>query len=315
MLTIPDADVIGPSAAIPESPAAEMENPFGVASRAAEPDKVNPYASPANYETGPERSGEPHPERLTPTRIDFNNITSETWKIFSDNFGTCVLFSLILTGVNVGTYVVRVPFQLGMEFFQEDLAAIFFVGIAQVICELLIQAAITCLFALFGLHLVQNKPAPLSSMWAVHRHIVPMFLLQLVFILIGIVAVGLCVAPLSLIFALQDGNLSVIAIVVSIALFIPVFLGMSVLYLAFFLSSYLVIDQRLGVFESLRTSAIYMKGNKTTAGLLLFVTVLLSFVFSLVTCFIGLLFVYGYFAVLTALIYLTATGQRQSLTI
>ena len=311
MLTIPDADVID---AAENEAAAEMENPFGVASRAAEPDKVNPYASPANYETGPERSGEPHPERLTPTRIDFKNITSETWKIFSDNFGTCVLFSLILTGVNVGTYVVRAPFQLGMEFFQEDLAAIFFVGIAQVICELLIQAAITCLFALFGLHLVQNKPAPLSSMWAVHRHIVPMFLLQLVFILIGIVAVGLCVAPLSLIFA-QDGNLSVIAIVVSIALFIPIFLGMSVLYLAFLLSSYLVIDQRLGVFESLRTSAIYMKGNKTTAGLLLFVTVLLSFVFSLVTCFIGLLFVYGYFAVLTALIYLTATGQRQSLTI
>lgn len=82
MLTIPDADVIGPSAAIPESPAAKMENPFAVASHATEPDKVNPYASPANYETEPERPGEPHLERLTPTRIAFNNITSETWKIF-----------------------------------------------------------------------------------------------------------------------------------------------------------------------------------------------------------------------------------------
>ena len=88
--------------------------------------------------------------------------------------------------------------------------------------------------------------------------------------------------------------------------FVPIYM-----YLIFrlMLSPFFVVDQNLGVIASLREAGKYSAGNKLTIFGILFVMGICSIFVILLTCGIGLLFVYPFSFLVVALIYICATGQ------
>jgi uncharacterized membrane protein len=75
------------------------------------------------------------------------------------------------------------------------------------------------------------------------------------------------------------------------------------------LTTYFIVDRNLDVIQSVSASMQYMRGNKLTVFLLHIVVGLCAVGVVLLTCGMGALLVMPYFMVLTAMIYLMATGQ------
>ena len=70
-----------------------------------------------------------------------------------------------------------------------------------------------------------------------------------------------------------------------------------------------ILDRNMGVFEALSNSDTYMSGNKLVMFAVLLIVGLASGLFACVTCYVGIILVYPFGGILTAVAYLMATGQ------
>ncbi|HEX5444524.1 MAG TPA: hypothetical protein VFW87_11865, partial [Pirellulales bacterium] len=115
----------------------------------------------------------------------------------------------------------------------------------------------------------------------------------------------------------SGGRYFVYAFAIQILTMLAVFVGFILLIIPMFIfglmlsqAQFMLIDQQTGIIDSLRLSIAAMRGNKLTVFAIWMVAGVIGLVLSLVTCFVGFIFVGPYLMLLMAVIYLGVTGQQ-----
>lgn len=236
----------------------------------------NPYQAP-----GADANSPAAPPSFQPTRIVFSDVLEQTWDIFKNNMLMCVLGTLVSSLCSqVATALVG-----GLAGALADNGNDFVAVIASLAGGICI-AAITSFFLLgmanFFLRIARSGEARFGDLF--------------------------CAGPL---------------LVAATAIYALLFLGFGVgliflvvpgvLFLLMFCQApYMLLDQRTGVYDSFRCSAVAMAGNKGTVFLLVGVIILAGTAFTLLTCFIGGLLAGPFYHLAAAVIYLGVTGQPTS---
>jgi phage FluMu protein Com len=266
-------------------------------------DAENPYASSAAVAVAPSAVEAPSGE-LRHTRIGFEQVLKQTWAIFMDQLGLCMAATLLLVGFVIVTYIAGIA--LGFSFFAVmdqaggmGMAALVPVAILVIIVAFVgytwLQLGVTILM----IRICRGDRAEISALFAGGPFLMKGIGLGL---LVGAINIGVSVLcklpswnnPDPMVDLLTDLAGNLITYVIS---------------LFFFLCLYLIVGRKMGVIESIQNSARFMQGNKLTLFLVHLVAGIIGGFFMLITCMIGGLFVLPYFMVLSAVVYLLATGQ------
>ena len=253
--------------------------------------------------------------KLTPTAVDFGDLFTRSWNIFQSQLGVAVLFGLCVLGVQITGNIVMVPIGLAAQFLATQ-----FVGNPEVaaalsqflhyLLSIIVEVFITCISVRFALDLMRGHASPLGAMWNVVPYFLRVLGFQLLIVLVGGVLIAVCAIPVIIAYIVQDESMILIGAIITGVLAIPTVAALVILALMVFLTSFFIIDRGEGVIEALQNSIHYMKGNKLTSFLVLIIVTLAAFGVTVFTCCIGtVLFVTPYMALLTAVLYVSATGQ------
>ena len=134
----------------------------------------------------------------------------------------------------------------------------------------------------FSLKIARNEPASIADIFSEGGRLWPAVLINIVLLLAVTAGILLCVLP-------------------------GIWIGLT-LCMAF----YMLLDQGVGVIDSLKYSAQATRGNKWVLLGLWLVSVGLMVIIGLPTCGLGMIFVYPYFMMVLTVAYLGATGQLGS---
>ncbi len=269
----------------------------------------NPYATPSLavddfYTRGSSR------QPLTHRRIEFGTTLAATWAVFTGNLAFLVLVALILIALVLAVYGVVFVSALGFFFaaMQGEVAPVgllialplvvlFLVGL--VVGYSWIEAGL----AMVSVRLCRGAPVEFSQLFAGGPFVVRVILLNLVR---GLISFGISmVMGFLAMAAVQASGQEVWGLIVSwTANVINYYVTLLLL-----LATYFVVDRGEGVHSALSASIEYMHGNKATVFGLHVVTGIAAAVFVVVTCGIGMLLAVPFILLLTAMIYLQATGQ------
>jgi phage FluMu protein Com len=304
--------------ALPSAPSAvPSDNPFGDQARHAAPresafESANPYASPPLHDSAFGGAAF-EPGRLEATRIQFEELFRRTWQIFSPNFGPCALVGLVMIGFLIGFQVLSMAMGFAAQASGEPVFLVAFQFLNQVF-SLLLQTWLNMGIAYVGIQLVRTGRVQVSDFFAIGPYYLRGLGMTFLVALIVFGAVVVCLLPaLGILFA-QGGPNGIQANPVPIII-AAVLGGLTAIVIAtwIMLRAYLgypfILDRNAGALEALRLSDTYMSGNKLVMFAVLLIVGLVSGMFTCVTCYIGIIFVYPYGGVLTAVAYLTATGQ------
>jgi uncharacterized membrane protein len=292
----------------------ETANPFADAS--ASPfapqkpvDSYNPYASPAMTMDGYTPAAGPS-AAMVPTRIGFNDTLQATWKVFSENAGTLVLIALILCGLVVIGYaaiagVVAAFVIATMNGGVEPVMLIVAIPVVLllVVVALVVYSWIEAGLAIVVIGLCRGSQMQVGDMFSGKRFTLQVVILN---ILRGVInfAISFVCGILGQVLAMAADE----PMVSMVGSFLANVINY-VVTLLLLLTTYLIVDRNLDVIQSVSASMQYMRGNKLTVFLLHLVVGLCALGVVLLTCGIGTLLVMPYFMVLTAMVYLMATGQ------
>ena len=283
------------------SPAAGGPAPggYGSAGAYAPPDSTNPYQSPTSL--GPEPAAFAPAGEIRPTRIDFGQVFSRTWAIFTDRWASCVgatlIWLLIMFVANGIQQAVLVASRAG----NNDVA----VSIAiQILVQFVFQVFAIWLMLgaqLFTLSICRGEEARFGLLFAGGRYLLPAVLCNLLVQLIVAAPAGLVIVA-----CLAGGMELPVAILCGL----PLLLVPGWIFAMMFLQTqFLIIDRNAGVVEAMGGSRDVMAGNKATAFAVLLVAGILAGLFTMLTCMIGGLAAAPYMMILTAVLYLGVTGQ------
>jgi phage FluMu protein Com len=298
--------------------ATPSDNPFGdqVPRGAAPPylqtEAENPYASPAAHEAlfGTEPFGQ---SAMQHGRIQFDELLSRTWQIFSANFGPCALVGLVIIAILIGVQIVSMGMGFAAQASGEPVIVIAFQFFNQML-SFLLQTWVSLGIAYFGLKLARTGRAEISDFFAVGpfylRGLGMTFLIAL--LVVGVVLI--CLLPALGVLLAQGGPSGVednpVPMVVAGVLGVLAAIGLaSWITLRLYLGFPFVLDRNMGVVEALSNSDTYMSGNKLVMFAVLLIVGLASGLFTCVTCYVGIILVYPFGGILTAVAYLMATGQ------
>ncbi|MEX0675721.1 MAG: hypothetical protein WD063_01515 [Pirellulales bacterium] len=264
---------------IPDSAAeaAPPEHPFDAPPPrepdfAASPQSANPYQAPSAY-----AAHTPLPRGFKPTRIDFSETLSKTWRIYTSNLGACIAGSLVtnLCG-NVATVIVG---GFGAALIGNGRALVVPVVLLEIAALGLINSFFLVGLMKFMLTIARGETVNFADLFGGGQLALPGAVV-LAMLAVGTIAGGLfCLVP-------------------------------GVIFLLFFSQAlYMLVDQRTSVIDSFRYSASAMQGNALVFFLLFVVLSIAAALFTVLTCFIGALFAAPFVSVLFAVVYLGVTGQ------
>ena len=273
---------------------------------------ANPNRAPAFDPSSTEMGFAAGEGTLQPTPIDFGETLSRTWERFSAQLGTCVLVAFCLVGVHaaawfISTVVTGMLAVAGLG--AGEPAGGIVIQMASLVWSVLVGSFTNCMTVLFALNLLRKHPSPLGSMWKVGPYFWRVFLLQCLVIVVPLVAVVVCFLPVGIAGVTQNETAFLIGIIFSSALFIPAIVFGAIYFYGILIANFFIIDQGNGVLESVRNSIRHMHGNKLTAFAIMLVVGGLAALIVLLTCGLALVLVSPYYALLMAVIYLSATGQ------
>lgn len=300
-----------------QSASTDPDNPFADSpapgtGTAAAPE--NPYASPRETATDSVfATGEVAKGGLNHRQIDLGAVFTTTWEVFSNNMGPCVLVGLVMFGIAMGLQTVG---QIGGMASQAsgEISAVVLFQIFSGVLNFVVQTWMNIGVLYFGIKLARTGQATVGDFFAIG----PYFLRGLgIGLLIGLICgclILLCLLPALGIFVATGGPNAfennpvptvvagliggVFAVALAIWISMRVYLGLAFL-----------VDRNTGVMDSLSHSDTYMRGNKLTTFLLMLVVSIVGGLFVVITCCIGIIFFNPYLGLLSAVVYLSATGQ------
>lgn len=268
------------------------------------PESYNPYAAPTilAHDHGVQRenwSGE-----LRHTQIDFSEVLSITWRVFSTNLGPMAMLGLLLFVV----LVVQQGLNFATDLMDREVGIIAKLALALV--QFIVQVVTTLGGYCYCLQLLRTGQTSFEAFMQFKPSFGSGLLKDF---LIGVVMFGLvmlCLMPGITLASLQMQDIAPIAIIGGVILMvvIMIFITLSVITSGVFL-----VDRRMGAIEALRTSLEYSSGNRLVMFGVLVITGLLSGLFACCTLYFGMILVVPYFSLLTCVMYLLMTGQRQSI--
>ncbi len=268
----------GPSS--PYEPMGRLEavgSPFGSAAASVPPDSMNPYQSPAGLEAGPIAFAPAG--QIRPTRIGFGETLSRTWEVFTERWGVTLAGLAIAVLLCIPFYAVFLGLQLLIvPSIQDQSLAIAVNVFAQILFQIFVLW-ISIGVMMFGLSVVRRQEPKFGLIIAGGRYLLPIILCAILTQIIIVLGLVLLIIP-GIIFAMM-----------------------------LIQSQLLIIDRNMGVFDAMSTSRDVMVGNKMTVfGIWILVTIL-GYLFSAITCGIGLLGFLPYALLVHVVIYLGVTGQ------
>ena len=251
---------------------------------------ANPNRAPAFDPSSTEMGFAAGEGTLQPTPIEFGETLSRTWERFSAQLGTCVLFGFAWLLFAFACCV-------GLGFIS-TVAGEPVVGMVFQLAALLLWSFLNCMMVLFALNLLRKHPSPLWSMWKVGPRFLRVLLFNFLWLVALLIASSVCEALANVVPPTPE---------IAIKLFFQ--LVIIICNLLVFLAVFFIIDQGNGVLESVWNSIRHMHGNKLTAFAIMLVVGGLTALIVLLTCGLALILVSPYYALLMAVIYLSATGQ------
>ena len=292
----------------------ETANPFADASDSPfapqKPvDTYNPYATPAMPLDSYAPAGQAG-AALVPSRIGFGETWQATWKVFSENAGLLVLIALILSGLVVIGYLaiagIVAAFVIAtMNGGMEPMMLIVAIPVVLVlaIMALVVYSWIEAGLAIVTVGICRGSQMQVGDMFSGKRFTLQIVILNILRGMINFAISFLC-GMLGQVLAMAAEE-PMVAMAGSILANVLNY----VVTLMLLLTTYFIVDRNLDVIQSVSASMQYMRGNKLTVFLLHVVVGFCALGVILLTCGAGLLLVMPFFMVLTAMIYLMATGQ------
>jgi phage FluMu protein Com/uncharacterized membrane protein len=243
------------------------------------PEVANPYQSPGAY-----GAVEQVVRGFRPTQIELGATLGRTWEIFKANMGACIggILLMMLCSFVVSFFV---NFAVGISLAAlggQDDATMVVVFIVQQLVAQFINVYFTLGLILYMLGIARGEETKVAALFGGGPFLLRGVVVQILLTVIIMVGFVLLVVP---------------------GVILALMLSQAMLML---------VDQRAGILDSLRLSAAAMKGNKLTVLGIWIVTGVLGVLVSLLTCFIGFIFVVPFWSLLMAMIYLGVTGQKTS---
>ncbi|NLE36893.1 MAG: hypothetical protein GX621_02600 [Pirellulaceae bacterium] len=299
VMTVPEAT------GSPAGSASGGESPFGTFYDDRPRDSVNPYEAPDEIPAGDSPFGASlSPSGIRPTRIGFGDVLARTWTVFTEKWGMCLAVALVCVIINFG------------------------VGqVSQIICQLLIMAAgpvgifgaivvyvATQVFglwintgqAIFFVKTARGHDAEFTDIFTGGPYLLRVLGAGILFSLGGAAILGICLAPAGALALAKAEDAAIIAMICGFSVGFIAFIAYTLTFLPYF---YLIIDQNMGIIDSLTEARRVTSGNRLTAFGILLVTGLIGGVITLFTCGIGLLAVLPYMSLLYVVLYLSMIGQ------
>jgi hypothetical protein len=241
-------------------------------SPAAPPAAPNPFQSPVAEQMRATPEFEIR-RGFQPTRIDLADMMGRTWRIYKANFGKCV-------GAGVLVLLLSYAITGGAAYATSD-SPIAVRQLTNALCNIP-TIWLTIGLCIFLLKVSRGEQAPFADVFSGGP-----FLLRAigVNILFGI--------------ALTIGF---------ILLIVPLFIVLTMFGPAFLV----LIDQRVGVFDSFRMSREATRGNKLTLFALLWLNLAIVILATIVTCGLGFFLVQPFSMLLYVVCYLAMTGQSMA---
>lgn len=286
------------------SPPPPVNNPFAESQTSqaggAPFDNNNPYASPFEVKQTitPGKAG-----TLQYSKISLEDILSRLFDVFKKHIGPCLLFGLMLFGVNMASNIVV---QVGQAIGQatgETAVLVAFTLVTQLI-SFLVQTFIQIGACLFAVRLIRDDRPELGLVFQGGRFfgqgILYTLLLALMFGGIFLVAA----APGIAVLATGNSEIGVIVMLGGLVIATPIVIFLALRY---YLGLFFIVDQNMSSLDALKASSEYMQGNKLHAFIAGLALAAIS-VALMCTC-VGLFIAIPAQPLLMALVYLRATGQ------
>ncbi|MBW3599324.1 MAG: hypothetical protein KY475_18905 [Planctomycetes bacterium] len=284
-------------------------NPFGDAAAAApkkpESAAFNPYASPTAYQSYADvtRAGE-----LQHRIIDMGDVLNTTWRLFTEEFGKCVLIGLVYFAIWIGLIVMGGIFGAIQEAAGPSVSVTIGVQAVHYGINLLLQTWIGLGLAAWAVQMARNRRGEVEAFFNVGRFYLRGLAATFVLYAAFLGGLGVFVAlPIAIAYwaQLPTAGMVVTGIVGGL---IVVVIALVVFYTVM-LYYFFIVDRDAGVLESFQLSAQYMRGNRLTAFALMLVVGIPGAIFTVCTCYLGLILYMPFLMLMWAMIYLMATGQ------
>jgi len=300
-VTVPEAGQSSPPGTAPG-----RREPFGGASDYGygQPDSLNPYQSPGEIppETTPFGPGF-QPTGVRPTRIDFGEVFSQTWKVFTQRWAMCLGVALVCFVIN---FIVGQIGGTALQLLAMAGAGGLLVGIVIYVAALIFQAWISAGEKMFFINTARGRTADFANVFAGGP-----YLLRIIAggVLIGLgmcVIAGICFLPAGVLALAREQDAAAAASLVGM---IVAVIGVTIVWFIYFPYSYLIIDQNMGIIESLSEARRVTAGNRLTAFAIMLIAGIACGLLILCTCGVGLLAALPYMPLLMAVMYVMMIGQ------
>lgn len=294
----------GQIAQIPGLSAPSLQSGSDAADRLAD-DSGNPFQSPATGAFGPDDATETlaAAARLVPTRVRLTDVLQRTWALYTSHLRLCLLFSLVLGGLFAAIAILVSAAILGLMMLDAlgaSVNAVVMVSIPIAVVAwfgLALGAVwIQCGQTIFMIHLARGQRATLGDLFAGGPYVLRAIGVNSITAAILLPLALLCAVPFVIMEAKTVGPLLVNTVMYVGSLFL-------------ILALYFVIDRNMSVFASLRSSVLYMRGNKLAAFLVHLIVGGGSILLLCATLGFASLFILPFFFLALAVFYTAATGQ------
>jgi phage FluMu protein Com len=296
-------------------PVQSSANPFGdasppPASGSFKPatDPSNPYAASGFVESAPISQGGLRHETVT-----MNEIFTATMQLFQANLGPFVIIGVLVFAVHAGISLVgfAINFGTGVLSSAVNNPAVAIAGTLLGYVFQFLTYPIPTLGALIScMKLLRDGHTSAGDFFALGRNYTVTLLRNLVLLPVALIfgaIFGVLVFAAGAAGAGGREELLIVGLLLGYAIFLAVAYAV---YLLLYLSSFFIIDRQAGPIECMTLSMRYLQGNYLTVFLLTLVLFVIAVPTSICTCYLIWIFLAPIFTLVSALVYLGATGQR-----
>lgn len=270
-------------------------------------DPSNPYAASGFYEQP--TLGDPGAGGLVHSYITFDETLNLTWNIFKANLGPLAIIGVFLFAVSAFQQIVAVVLGVSTAALRDPLIELAG-NLGQQVLSILIQPVLMLGAIIPALKLLRTGHTEPGDFMQFTRYYGTTLLKDFLVLLIVIVAMVICMGPGFALMAAQMQEIGLALLVIGAVVF---FVIMVWFQLSVILATQFIVDRGAGAIDSLKMSWRFMDGNRGTTFLLSLVAGLVGVLFVCCTLSFGMILLSPFFGVLLSVIYVIATGQRQTI--
>lgn len=257
--------------------------------------------------------GSPFMPPLAPRYFNIGEAWNDTWMIYTQRFGPVIGVALSAMVINIGIGMTQnVVIEIGGQIGQE--AKLAFTILANPVSQVF-QAWIYIGLFLYMLKTVGDRGPQVSDLFSGGKYLLRYIGAVLLFTLGGLVIVTVFALPVVGLFISGGNQIGPNGInadtsfwVIGGSISAIGLICLTFYYLTFALWPMVLIDRNAGVFESLGTSAMLMRGNRLKYFFIMLVVGIATTLFGIVTCCIGWIFAMPFMYLIMAVLYYHIAG-------